>query len=204
MKIKSIAVAAAVMLTVGSIAEATPVSINFAQEGADMERGLANGAVLNNANTGGIPITFSATGGFAYFDGLSSGRPAGLGVCGALTSAQQCNPSSDDNITTGEAVTISFNGLYSLSNLTFRDANHFPLSSANTLLINNIEFTFAAAILAVLGPATSFTFAFGGSNPAQFYLSTAQASVVPVPGAFMLLPFGLAALGYSSRRRQSS
>ncbi|RMF88625.1 MAG: hypothetical protein D6741_18910, partial [Planctomycetota bacterium] len=80
----------------------------------------------------------------AYLDGPYNKKPAGLGVCQSLTAGNQCNPSSDDNVTSGEVLKLSF---YDLSNnpidvafsrATFRDALHelnFPTGNQSTPLL---------------------------------------------------------------------
>src|SRR5262245_38805108 len=70
--------------------------------------------------TANFTVTITATkDGRGAYDYLDSGN-AGLGVCGALmagatanvqthSTANLCNPSDDDNVTTGEFLTLTFN-----------------------------------------------------------------------------------------------
>lgn len=78
---------------------------------------------------------------YAYLDGLSGEKEAGLGVCGSVTNSFQCSPSNDDNIgpdgglnpqnQTGlyEFVTLTFNVAVQLSDVVFRDDNHNVITS---------------------------------------------------------------------------
>ena len=59
------------------------------------------------ALTGGGYVVVSATGGNPYLDDLSGG-PGGLGVCTDLSGSNQCDPSSDDDVTSGESLTLTF------------------------------------------------------------------------------------------------
>ncbi len=95
---------------------------------------LADGALgesawqplLVNFNEGGFAGTVTISGqaggnpGYAYFDASNSSGRAGLGVCPKLiaggstganpgSSANVCDPSSDDNIRSGEQLTVSVN-----------------------------------------------------------------------------------------------
>jgi len=67
----------------------------------------------------------------AYLDSSFNSNPAGLGVCSGF-SGTECDPSSDDNVTSGETLTLSFfdaatmNPLMVVLNPTFfRDSLHF-------------------------------------------------------------------------------
>ena len=55
---------------------------------------------------------------FVYFDSSSGDWIGGLGVCGTLNSSNQCAPSSDDNVTVGEALNFKFTGIDALDVLT--------------------------------------------------------------------------------------
>lgn len=87
---------------------AEAATISFIDEAAGNERGLANSGDF--INYGDVTVTFSANETYhPYFDDLSGGKPAGLGVCKVLDGGDQCDPSNDDNLGIGESVTLELN-----------------------------------------------------------------------------------------------
>lgn len=61
----------------------------------------------------------------AYLDSYWSGHgPGGLGVCKVLTTGGQCTPSSDDNLTNGELLKLTFSEAVTISEILFRDGQH--------------------------------------------------------------------------------
>ena len=198
--------------------------INFQQE-ADVngERGVTNGSVLT---IGGVALTLFAFDdidldtlsgdlAFAYLDaGL-----AGLGVCSALDGADQCNPSSDDNVSDTEAVAITFlDGINSLqrdiTDLSFRGANHQLINDLDTANIyaatfgaNGAQelFTTIPALIALAQAQDVFfdkveTVAFAFVDT-EFYVSSIDVSDVPLPAALPLMLVGLGALRFARRRK---
>ena len=195
----------AAVLMAGSLQAAT---LDFVAEAAGNERGVEDGTIINFE---GHDVEFSATDGFAYFDDLSGGLPAGLGVCGELTDSDQCTPSSDDNITTGETVTLDFFDTYTISGLIFYDASHVSLNTniVDTLLIainggDAMQYTFAEAASAVFYDVASMMFGFdeGEETANQFYVGGAVATV-PLPAAGWLLIGGLGGLAAMKRRKKA-
>ena len=205
---KLIATAAAAMLATAVSANAA--TLDFVAEADGNERGVEDGTTIN---FDGLDVTFSADGDFAYFDDLSGGKPGGLGVCGTLTASDQCNPPSDDNITEGEAVTLTFGTeVLELSGLSFNDADHNSLDTdfTQTLLIalnggSATQYTFGEAAGAVFTSLTSITFQFDdqGRYASEFYVSGAEA-VVPLPAAGWLLLGGLGGLAAMKRRKKAA
>lgn len=196
-------------LAAGGVANAA--FVNFVAEAAGNERGVADGTVVV---MDGLAISFSAGpagADFAYFDDLFEGRAAGLGVCKTLEGAPpaECDDTTDDNIRAGEAVKLTFAGPLNLSGFSFSDSDHYDLnSSANTLLLNGVEFTFAdvvnltAAVVAVVTGVSSIEFAYGGSNATEYYVNWFTAEI-PLPAAAPLLLAGIAGLSFASRRRKA-
>ena len=212
-------VAAAAVLT-APIASATVYNLDFAAEGAANERGLVKNGVDNVLTfvdgLNSLDVTITATGAgpdnVGYLDGLSNNKPAGLGVCADINAGLQCTPSSDDNITSGEAVKLAFSEEVDLSGLTFRDADHNDITtSSNTLLIDIFDgngpmsFAFAVASATTFTGLTMIEFGFGGTSADQFYLNgVATVNEVPLPAPVLLLMAGLAGLGVVSRKKRAA
>ncbi len=199
-----LAVAAAVVAM--GLASASAAVVDFGLDAdTNGERAAPNGLNIN-----GVIMNFSATPGqaVAYLDASSGGLPAGLGVCKVIANGD-CNPSSDDNVTEGESVTISFvNGPFDLSNFTFRDENHNVLAAATDSLLISVNggaavlYTFAQAIGLSFNAVSTITFAY---NSGQFYVNSFSANnVIPIPGALPLLISGLAGLGFAARRKKAA
>jgi hypothetical protein len=215
-------IAAAAFAATMAMAPAYAGIIDFANEAdTNGERGVASGStiIIDGVNmrlsgTQGLDINqpFAAS---PYFD---SGD-AGLGVCKVLTGSAQCSPSSDDNVTLGEALKIEFlsdDGTMSVSRnilgLAFDDGGHSPLGLGNDGLIRIVTDTSDMAALfsvfiAMAAGADAFfqnvsTIEFFYNNQ-QFYVNALDVSEIPIPGALPLLLSGLAGLGFAGRRRKS-
>jgi hypothetical protein len=187
--------------------------LDFVAEAAGNERGVADGTIIN---FGGLDVTFtslSAGAFFAYFDDLSNGKPAGLGVCEILIAGpgSACANPGDDNIRLGDAVTLTFGETVAVSSFSFTDADHndLNLNNTNTLLIaiNDpnafVQYTFAEAVALVIAGVDLIRFAFDDAGTGvQFYVNGFEATPVPLPAAAPLLLLGLAGLGLTSRRRR--
>ena len=128
----------------------------------------------------------------------SNGIGAGLGVYHKLDN-------SDDNITTGETLTISFNHVVNLTSIGMSsDGHHFGgWTQGETFLLDGISTSLAHPIT-LNKTGSIFTFAFGGTNhptSAQFYLASMTVSRVPEGGLTLALLGGaLAGLALLRRR----
>lgn len=186
--------------------------INDDPYGADNtagERGVVDDTILE---FDGIYVQFSATStsgeGFAYFDAGS----AGLGVCTTL-SGTQCNPTSDDNLTSGETLTLSFfsdaQGLNALDvmigNLVFRGANHTVIGDVNSTLLFGMDGGGLASTSMTgfgwAGMANSFTFAYDGQ---EYYISSMLVSEIPEPATWLMMIIGFGIVSAATRRSRRS
>ena len=200
----------AAFLAVPAVSQAAV--LDFATYAKGNEHGVING---DAENIGGLNITFHAYDGnnnaFAYFDSspVSVTNTAGLGVCSVLRGSQlnsdeygggtnECNPGSDDNVTSGESVMLTFDFVVDMHSLQFTNGGHKPVLGTDTLLINGGEYTFDQAS-AIHFVGQSISFAYGGSSANQFYLIGATGSV-PAPAALGFFGLGLAGLGFARRR----
>ena len=139
-----------------------------------------------------------------------SGGPAGLGVYHAIRYPTIGNPvvsdTSDDNVSFGETLTLSFNQVVSLSSILFRNGDHgtsfagnFGLSidggaSVNQLLVHNFN-----------TPLQGQTFAFSGLDTPEntkFYVNALTVTAIPEPETYALMLAGLGAIGAWARRRR--
>jgi hypothetical protein len=190
-----------------TMAPATAATLDFATAALGNE-GSVEG---DTQNFGFVDVTFDANDdNYAYYDDANSaGRPAGLGVCSEIDGDLQCVIGSDDNITSGESVTLTFSHAIDIAGLTFRGEHHYlmddgngELSSTETLLINGQMYTFGEASTTLWQNVTEITFAYGGKMSEQFYVSAI--SVVPLPATLPLFAAGLLGLGAVSRRRRKA
>lgn len=126
---------------------------------------------------------------------------AGLGVY-HLT-----NDNSDDNITVGETLKLSFNRAVTLSGLSLRadgHTGHFDKDSTFLLDGHSMKLSQDIDHLALTG--TEFSFAFGGREAEQFYLggvTVTGVSPVPEPATTGMMLAGLGLLGWMARRRKN-
>ncbi|MCB1734983.1 MAG: hypothetical protein H6981_03215 [Gammaproteobacteria bacterium] len=164
----------------------------------------SNGGVTVTATGTSIGDTNSTPDYYAYLD---SGN-AGLGVCKTVTSGMQCSPSSDDNVTFGEALNLTFSQAVTLDQLRFRNADHGTTFASNADISISIDggvFTDFSLVHLFNTPLTGTSFTFIGDSTHdgdQFYISSVGGSVytpppstgVPIPGSLWLLTGSLVAL----------
>jgi len=150
---------------------------------------------------------------YAYLDGNS----AGMGVCKSLTDGNQCTPSNDDNLTTGEILGLSWATDMVLNSVSFRGEGHpsdpqfdvgdyfdYSVDGGSSWILNNQltnarfggSFSLAGAFLSA---GTQLLFAF---NNEQYYVSALDVSEVPLPAALPLFAGGLGGLGFLGWRRR--
>lgn len=208
------AAAAAAAIFVSSAARASTI-IDFAAYAAGNEHGVASGSSINIS---GVNMTFVSNFN-PYFDDVSGGKPAGLGVCRTLTAAAQCRDAGDDSVDgdfgVNEQIIILFDdGPFSVREVSFRDGNHNLLNNDNVGLVTWGVYDAIGALMAsgtasfaeVIGMAAAgffsnvngigFTF-----HDTEFYVE--NISDVPTPAALPLLISGIAGLGFAMRRSKS-
>ena len=128
------------------------------------------------------------------------GTGAGLGVYHVN------NDTSDDNITFGETLTITFNQLVTLTGIGLANDGHQinGWASNATFLFNGVEtgLPAGAGITGLNLVGTVFTFAYGGRYADQFYLASMTVTPVPEPEVYAMLGIGLGLMGWVGRRRK--
>jgi len=142
---------------------------------------------------------------YAYLD---KGR-AGLGVCKDLTGGLQCAPSSDDNVTYGETLSLVFDTKVVIDSITFRDSGH-NIWEANdngffSLQIDDNGFNatpFAPFPAMLMGTEFDFKYLLAKGSDWQFYIDSITVSAVPLPPALLLFGAALGGIGFLGRRRK--
>ncbi len=147
----------------------------------------------------------------AYLDAVSGGLDGGLGVCHNFTTATppQCTPSSEDNVTSGETLTLQFSDTTEAMNLItvllnptfFRNADHGDTFDGKiSIQIDGMGFALFDLTNIFTTPLTGSTFDFKYYNN-EFYISSVAVTQVPLPAALPLFLSALAGLAFVGRRR---
>ena len=130
---------------------------------------------------------------------------AGLGVY------HHRRDTSDDNVTTFESLVLTFDQDVVIDTLglasEFHNVNGW-LTGA-TFLVNGVETLLPKGSGSIsplfLAAGDTFSFAYGGSNPDQFYINAITVTAaVPEPETYALLLAGLGVMGFVARRRRAA
>ena len=114
---------------------------------------------------------------------------------------------SDDNVTVGGTLVMTFSQVVHLTGISLRSEGHNVTGwmQGSTFLLNgaNRSLPIGSGEIALDLTGTQFTFAYGGEWADQFYLSGMTAvAAVPEPETYALMLAGLAAVGFVARRRR--
>jgi hypothetical protein len=152
-------------------------------------------ATYNNlSSNGNVPVKVVQD-----WNGTTAVPYVGLGVY------HRINDTSDDNVTLGELLTLTFNQVVTLTGLNLRAEGHGTNfgSTPDTFLLNGTSRTLTSTIENLSLTGKSFTFGYGNGNTAdQYYLSGMTVTAVPEPETFAMMLAGLALMGTITRRRK--
>lgn len=203
---------AALLLSAGVTANAS-TTFDFVSMANSGEMGFATLSLAGTGFTVDITGTKGSSAAFAYLD---AGH-GGLGVCGVLSSTKQCVPGSDDNVTTGEVLVLTFDNAVTIDSIWFNN-NHDGdgTLSGNKIKIGGADYSLVSATGVPSfnddwKPTVSFSVAAGGSlsfmlastDADQFYISGMTiTAAIPEPETYAMLLAGLGLLGFAARRRK--
>ncbi|MCB2020604.1 MAG: PEP-CTERM sorting domain-containing protein [Burkholderiaceae bacterium] len=102
-------------------------------------------------------------------------------------------------------LTITFDQVVHLSSIGLRAEGHnyTNWAAGDTFLFNGVSTLLPDNVGAIATSMTGqqFTFAFGGAQANEFYLSSMTVSAVPEPETYALMLAGMAVIGFVMRRR---
>lgn len=156
---------------------------------------------LDTLNLGTPTLAQLGTSPFAYLDK----GDAGIGVCKVINSNSQCNPGSDDNVTSQEVLGLLFEESIFVESFTFRDEKHKTNFDASDIIGISFDsgqtwtdyaLTPTIVFNQLVQSGDQMLFAFRNE---QFYISGTTATPVPLPPALPLMLLGFGALAFRAR-----
>ena len=205
-----------IAVLVGALGSANATYINFINLADNV---LGEGPIATYTQDG-ITITFTAVKGLGAANAYLDFGTAGLGVCGDLLapsankSTNECNPSSDDNVTTGEAVTLTFNRDVKIDKAWYNNNHDGGLDLNDQILVNGVSQGVVnlasyggkgrglVDVDYFLSAGSSITYAFKPGSE-EFYLDAMDVQAVPEPATLGLFGLGLSLFGFAARRRRN-
>jgi hypothetical protein len=142
---------------------------------------------------------------FAYLDDWSNSKEAGIGVCKDVNNSAQCVPSSDDNVSAGEVLKLSFKDTEGIGKIEFHDAQHNIFEGKLDIAINGGGFVTYALnhILDLNANVDEILFRTDSlSGNEQFYVTAINTT--PIPAAVWLFMSGLGSLGFFRKKKQGA
>jgi hypothetical protein len=174
---------------------------------------FGNGLILTvrGFETNGVaaPDPTSDAESYAYLD---KGK-AGMGVCTVLDGGKQCDPSSDDNVSFGEYLALSFSKAITINSLVLNNnhdggfiSSQVNINGTKTLMTDGAANTISGGWNLAADEVFTLAYVNRGLEPPEsypldrtnhFYLESIS---VPEPSTIALFGFGLAGFGFAARR----